>query len=280
MSFKTILAVTQAKPEGDAMLEPAMALAEAHDAHLVLLAISALPALDYGYSGIAGSQLILQQMNQVHDEGAAAAKRLAERLQRAAGSTEVRHAEHSYPGLAGEVARQGRYADLILIGRTSTDAGQRYLLEKALEGALFESGRPVAVIPDGWKGAFGRRIMIGWDGSREAARAISAATPLIAKADEVTVALAAPRVGDDMHGEEPGADLGTVLARHSENVTVDRLPALGRSVTESILAHARDCNSDLLVLGGYGHSRFTEAVFGGVTRDMLSKAEIPLLLAH
>ena len=152
--------------------------------------------------------------------------------------------------------------------------------QKALDGALYDSGRGVALTPGGWTAAFGERIVVAWDGSRASARAIGAAMPLIETADEVRVALVEPKVGDEAHGPEPGADLGAALSRHNANVSVDRLPSLDRPVAKVLLEHASDAGADLVVLGAYGHSRFAEAVFGGVTRDMLEDAPLPLLMAH
>lgn len=281
MSIKNILAVVPDTANAEAMIGPATALAEAHEAHLVILVVGALPALDYGYGGMAAGQLIVDEMTEVREDVEKTAAKLIERLAGTGVSVEVRSTAMSFAGISAEVARQGRYADLVLIGRSGGDGdGHGYLVEKALDGALFDSGRPVALIPPGWSNGFGRRITIAWDGSREASRAVAAAMPLIESADEIRIALAAPRVGDNEHGEEPGADLGTALARHSANVSVDRLPALGRKASEALLEHALDCDSDLLVLGGYGHSRLTETVFGGVTHDMIRHATLPLLMAH
>ena len=136
------------------------------------------------------------------------------------------------------------------------------------------------MLPPGWSGEFGARIVVAWDGSLEASRAVAAAMPLIEAAREVRVALVAPRVRGSEHGQEPGADLGAVLSRHNGNVSVDRLPSLDRSVARALLGHASDTEADLLVLGAYGHSRLTEAIFGGVTHDMLREAPLPLVMAH
>lgn len=280
MSIKNILTVVPDTPDTEPSIGPATALAEAHKAHLVVLTLGALPALDYGYGygGIAAGQLVVEQMDEIRNSVERSADRLRERLA-SLPSVEVRSAALSFAGVASEVARQGRYADLTVITRPGPD-GDDLLFEKAFDGALFDSGRPVALIPPGWTGGFGRRITIAWDGSREAARAVGAAMSLIEAAEEVRIAMAAPRVSDTEHGDEPGADLGAALARHSANVSVDRLPALGRTPSEILLEHAYDSSADLMVMGGYGHSRLTEAVFGGVTHDMIRNASLPLLMAH
>ena len=283
MSIKTILAVVPEGIDPEATLAPALALAERHGAHLAVLAITELPAADYGYGygsygGIATGQFLVEQMEEARGRVEALAERLRERLAGPAVSADVRTAARSLAGVAEEVAHHGRYADLVLLSRAGEDVSETQ--RKALDGALFDSGRGVALTPAGWTKSFGERIVIAWDGSLPAARAIGAAIPLIEAAREVRVALVEPKVGDEAHGPEPGADLGGALARHNPNVSVDRLPSLDRPVAKALLDHATDADADLLVLGAYGHSRFAEAVFGGVTRDMLEGASLPLLMAH
>ena len=283
MSIKTILAVIPEGSDAEAALAPATALAERHGAHLAVLAITELPAADYGYGygsygGVATGQFLVERMEEARKRVEALAERLRERLAGPGVSAEVRTAARSLAGVADEVSHHGRYADLILMARSGDEGSETQA--KALDGALFDSGRGVALVPPGWAQGFGERITIAWDGSRPAARAIGAAMPLIDAAAEVRIALVEPKVGNESHGPEPGADLGAALARHNPNVSVDRLPALDRPVAKALLEHAADAGADLLVLGAYGHSRFAQAVFGGVTRDMLRDAPLPLLMAH
>ncbi|HUF56312.1 MAG TPA: universal stress protein [Thermohalobaculum sp.] len=283
MSIKTILAVIAEGTDAEATLAPAIALAERHGAHLAALAITELPAADYGYGygsygGVATGQFLVERMEEARERVEALAERLRQRLAGPGISAEVRTAARSLAGVAHEVAHHGRYADLVMMARAGEEGTETQ--QRAFDGALFDSGRGVALTPAGWADAFGERIAVAWDGSRPAARAIAAAMPLIEGAREVRVALVEPKVSDEDHGPEPGADLGAALARHNPNVTVDRLPSLDRPVAKSLLEHAHDAGADLIVLGAYGHSRFAEAVFGGVTRDMLRDASLPLLMAH
>ena len=283
MSIKTILAVIAEGSDAQSTLAPAVALARQHEAHLAVLAIVELPAADYGYGlgsygGVATGQFLAEQMDEARDRVEALAGRLRQRLSSESVSSEVRTAARSFSGIAEEVAHHGRYADLLLMARPDAEAAE--VQERALDGALFDSGGAVALVPAGWTDAFGARIVVAWDGSRAAARAVGRAMPLIEKAEEVRVALVSPAASEDEEGAEPGSDLGTALSRHNRNVAVDRLPSLERPVAEVLLAHATDANADLIVLGAYGHSRWAEAVFGGVTRDMLESATLPLLMAH
>lgn len=277
--IRNLLVVIEDPKKAARRLDTAVEMARRHDAHLVALAVAAQPTLDYSAGAGFGTELIVEELQRARERADDMAKTLTERLSASGISAEARPAARSFPGIADEVARQGRYADLILSGRDEGDDGA--VLDKAADGALFDSGKPAVLIPPDWdKGAFGKRIMVAWDASREAARAIAAAMPLIEGADAVSVALADPYSGSESHGEEPGADIGASLSRHNGNVTVDRLAGMGHSVAETLIAHATDVGADLVVLGAYGHTRLAEAIFGGVTRDMMKACPVPLLLAH
>lgn len=123
------------------------------------------------------------------------------------------------------------------------------------------------------------RIVVAWDHRPEAARAARAALPLLKGAAEVRLVLVDPSADEFRHGEEPGADAATWLARHGVKVTVDRLPT-GPGVAATIARHATDCGAELLVMGAYGHSRLRERILGGVTCSMLEMPTTPLLLTR
>lgn len=278
MSYRTLLAVIDSAAEQADPVDAAIALALPLEAHVAALAIAGQPSLDYGAGVGFGTEVILSEMQAAREEAETRAKSLGEAISRAGVSGEHRHAARSFAGIADEVGRQGRLADLVLFGRDDTGsiAG---VPAKIADGALFETGRPALMIPPGWGDrAVGRRIAIAWDLSREASRAVASALPLIAGADRVSVALADPEPGT--FGDEPGADIAVSLSRHNSAVAVDRLPGMGRSVAETLIGHATDMDADLIVLGAYGHARLTEALFGGVTRDMMKTSPLPLLLAH
>jgi nucleotide-binding universal stress UspA family protein len=123
-----------------------------------------------------------------------------------------------------------------------------------------------------------RRAIVAWDGSREAARATSDAIPLLRSAELVLILVVDAR--DTGGGVLPGSELAVHLARHGVKAEARQVPSAGTSVTRVLLAQARDEAADLLVMGGYGHSRVREMLFGGTTRTFLDQAAIPVLLAH
>lgn len=114
----------------------------------------------------------------------------------------------------------------------------------------------------------------------ESARAAREAMELMESAEEVNVVLVDPSAAPARNGEEPGADIATYLARHVVNVTVDRLPSAGRRVEEVLNQHAIDTSADLIVMGAYGHTRLRERIFGGVTKAMIERPIVPVLMVH
>jgi nucleotide-binding universal stress UspA family protein len=150
------------------------------------------------------------------------------------------------------------------------------------EYVVMNSGRPVLIIP--YAGRFhnvGRRVLIAWDASVEATRAITTAIPLLKRADHVELAVFNPTVGLEAHGERPGADIALYLARHGVKVEVsEEKTAAGMDVGNALLSHAADIGADLMVMGGYGHSRFREVLLGGVTDTVLKSMTVPTLMAH
>lgn len=280
MSLKSLLVFADDSEASSARLETAIAMAEAHDAHLSACAALEQPAYYYGIGSEVAADVYLEDVERVRglarEVGEKAEKRLAE-----TGHDGGVRWETGVPAAVSEIAaRHARYADLALVGQPF-EGPQETLLLKVFEGVLFESGRPLAVVPKGWTGgAFGKRVMVGWAPRKEAARAVGDAMPLIEAAEAVSIAVVDPQTGDSAHGDEPGADLATALSRHNPDVSVNQLPSGGLSVGARLLRHAEEWGADLIVMGGYGHWRLREMLFGGVTHEMLRSSAVPLLLAH
>ena len=147
------------------------------------------------------------------------------------------------------------------------------------EGVLFESGRPVIFVPYIQKAGLKLdRVMVCWDGSRAATRAIADAMPFLEKAKQVEIVIVASKAGKN--DEIPGADLGQHLARHGLKVDVKRITSPDIDVTSTILSYAADSSADMIVMGGYGHSRLREFILGGVTRGILETMTVPALMSH
>lgn len=146
------------------------------------------------------------------------------------------------------------------------------------EDMLFASGRPCLLLPDGWpaESGTGRRIVVGWNGSREATRSIAAAMPFLVEAETVRLVVA-PRAPGGVYGADPGADMAAHLARHGVPVVVESSSA--EEAGEALLRRCAEVEADLLVMGAMGRSRISEFVFGGATRTVFAAARLPLFVA-
>jgi len=214
-------------------------------------------------------------------ENRAAAQEAVDRFEAASKreglSAEHRIIEASLGGAASLFGRIARRFDLSVIGQI--DPERMIPDDLLIESALFESGRPLVLVPYIQKGGIRLdRILACWDGSRNAARAIADAMPFLKRGKAIEIVMVAS--GSGKADELPGVDLGEHLARHGLNVEVKRLVAAGVDVSNVILSYAADCAADFIVMGGYGHSRLREFVLGGATRGILASMTVPVLMAH
>jgi nucleotide-binding universal stress UspA family protein len=146
---------------------------------------------------------------------------------------------------------------------------------------LFESARPVIIVPFIQKAGLKLdRIMVCWDGSRAATRAVADSLPLLKMAKLVEVVIVTGKSAKTANDEIPGADLGQHLARHGVTVEVKKITSTDIDVASTILSHAADTSADMIVMGGYGHSRLREFILGGVTRTILQSMTVPVLMSH
>jgi nucleotide-binding universal stress UspA family protein len=150
-----------------------------------------------------------------------------------------------------------------------------------IETALFQSGRPLIVVPyiqrDGLKLD---RVVCCWDGSRAAARAFNDALPLLAKATSVHLLIVLNEKTNMENKEVRGVEIATHLARHDVKVQIDTVPAPDIDVTNAILSYVADNSGTLIVMGGYGHAKLREVILGGVTREMLKSMTVPVFMSH
>lgn len=171
-----------------------------------------------------------------------------------------------------------RYADVAIVARSAPAGGETPVVVP--EWLVFASGRPVILLPRQAPSTLARRVVVGWDASREATRAVADALPFLARAEAVEVLVVDPEQHAGSHGPEPGADIARHLARHGVPVEVRRVDSGGAPVSATLLARAAAFGADLLIMGAYGHSRLSELVFGGATRGVLQDAELPVLMSR
>jgi nucleotide-binding universal stress UspA family protein len=181
---------------------------------------------------------------------------------------------------AGGISLQARYADLAIIGQVDPDEPIPSVGSDFPEYVVLNSGRPVLIVPyAGEFDALGERILVAWDASMEATRAVTSAIPLLRRARHVDLAVFNSGSMFDAHGDQPGADIALYLARHGVKVEV-RQPRTESDVGNALLSMAADLSSDLIVMGGYGHSRFREVLLGGATRTVLQSMTVPVWMSH
>jgi nucleotide-binding universal stress UspA family protein len=150
-----------------------------------------------------------------------------------------------------------------------------------IETSLFESGRPMFVVPYIQKeGLKLDHVVCCWDGSRAAARAINDALPLLTKAAQTDLLIVLNEKTQNSQNEIRGVEMAKHLARAGVKVEVETLPAADIDVASAILSYVADSSGTLIVMGGYGHSRLREVVLGGVTRDMLRSMTVPVFMSH
>ena len=277
MTYKTILLIIGANDQEND-LAAAADLSATAGAHLSVLVVqlAAPPAVgDYAALSVA-----------LLDERAEEMKQLDEAVKRARATLKDLGISFDANGIYCETAwadddvgSRARYADVTLIGANlQTDPSLR---SRAIDGALFYSARPVLLATNRQPVTLRpKKILLAWNSTMESARAAREAMALMESAEEVNVVLVDPSAAPARNGEEPGADIATYLARHIVNVTVDRLPSAGRRVEEVLNQHAIDISADLIVMGAYGHTRLRERIFGGVTKAMIERPIVPVLMVH
>ncbi|WP_207460037.1 universal stress protein [Azospirillum sp. SYSU D00513] len=279
MACKDILVHFDGTASGVKRVEAAARLAERHGAHLAALVLDFGAQVPVFLDGQVPAGIVAQLARAAAEETARQAAELDALLARQSCQTERRVARCRPDTIADTLALHARYADLLVLGQPPVDE-MVAVSQSVVEEVLLSSGRPVLIVPYIGAGAtIGDRVLVAWDGGREAARAVADAMPIIEKARSVHVlTVNADRTGN--HGEEPGADIALHLARHGVPVEVASTRADTIAASDLTLNWMFEYGTDLLVMGAYGHSRVRELVLGGMTRGMLRNMTVPVLMSH
>ncbi len=278
MALKGILVHVDSSNASEKRLTTAVNLAKAHDAHLIGLFVKYIAPIP----DIPSPELI-EQIFEAQEKAANEGAEKAEALFNEA----VNH-----EGVVGEwrcitgdpveqLAMHGRYVDTVIIGQNNPDADVDPGTYDLPDRLILSIGRPVITIPYvGDYPVMGKRVLVSWDASRLATRAVNDALPLLQLADQVDVLAINPEGGAEGHGEIPAADICQHLARHGVNAEAKSITAKDMNVGDTLLSRASDFSSDLIVMGGYGHRRLRELVLGGVTRHLLKHMTAPVMMSH
>jgi nucleotide-binding universal stress UspA family protein len=283
MRIKTVLVNLNHEQRVTAVLAAAADIAQSNSAHLIGLYV--MPPLFMPSDVIVpmGSEFYEQQIT----DHLAQAERIRKTFEdQTRGQTFVAEwrihgeARSAYESLADGVIAQARSADLVVVSQARDGVASPMLTDIAERVAL-EGGRPVLVVPASWTPQpFGKNVTVAWNDSRESSRALFDAIPLLTSANMVHLSTLGDTVDADEKPVISGVDAAEALARHGVAVAVDSIPNGGGSIGATLLARAIAHNSDLIVMGAYGHSRMREFILGGVTRDMLKAMTVPVLMSH
>ena len=290
MSIATILVVVSGEEGSEGALKTALSLGEAFGARVTALHVAidperSIPLLGEGMTAAMIGDLSASLAAEA-DRTTATAKGLFARLcvdagkpvealdappaaGRFAAVLDCRHGDE-----AGVVAEEGRLHDLIVVPRGSDEEGAS---GPTLEAALFQTGRPVLIPPKGGYDSIPHRIAVAWNGSREGARAVADALPLLKHAKQLSILTGEGR--DDRPIAYPSA-LARHLQAHGIPSQTWRFQPDDWPVSQSLVNEAKKAGATLLVMGAYGHSRLRELVLGGATRAALRSGELGLFMAH
>lgn len=279
MSYNSLLTVLTDPTLTTTTLRHAVDIAARLDAHLDVLCIGVdRTQTGYYYAG-ANAMLLQETIIRASNEAETLEKTARDVLGKSGIRWSTDNGVAPLADIGRHVAGHARFADLVILPKPyGKDQGAE--LEGVIEGAMFEGRAPVLVLPDEITSfQMPRKIAVAWNESAEALVAVRAALPLIAAADRVNVVVVDPPV----HGpnrSDPGGLVSQFLTRHGAKVEIDVLAKSLPRVSDVLLRHASDSETDMIVMGAYGHSRFREAILGGATRNMLEQAHLPVFMAH
>lgn len=281
MGYKTILVHLNDRRRAEHLLKPAIALAARWNAHLIGLHVyPSIPQLSAFGTRIGGEVVgtIVGAARQESEHIHAIFERMTANQPFVPEWVSIKAMGAD---LAEVVMERGRAADLIVTSQSDSEWDLTPILDFP-ERLAIESGRPVLVVPNSGRfDSIGRSVMVAWSGSRESARAAFDALPILTEAESVRVLGVAEPARNGGDGTRlPDTAIAASLARHGVKATAMRSEPGNKSICDEILARLADVDGDLLVMGAYGHSRFSEFVFGGVTRHMARHMTVPTLFSH
>lgn len=277
MSYKNILTVVAG--DDTSIVPKAVGLAALQDGHLDVICLGVDHSHATYYAVGSNALLVQETISQAH-ENAESIRQVVEPLLE---NGQVRWSTQEVIALGNDIGRAvlspGRFADLAVL---PLPYGSERVHHDSiiLETLLLDAKCPILIIPqDCDVSQAPKTVVIGWNESPEALSAIRAAMPFLKRAETVHIAIIDPpeHAADR---SDPGGTLAVYLARHGVVCDIQIMSRSGARISEKIARYLGETGADLLVMGGYGHSRFREAILGGATRDMLEHAKVPVLVAH
>ena len=279
LTYRTITTVLTDTELDAAGFKAAMDLTRRDQAHLDVLCLGLDRTQPGFYYAGANAMVVQDNLTQAREDSVRLESTAREMLQGADFAWSATAVSAQMVALSGLIAHRTPFSDLVVLPRPY-GPGRTHESEAITEAAMFDGDVPVLIQPDGSELPRDiSTILVGWNESTDAMRAIRAALPFLKQADTVNLAIVDP----PQHGPErsdPGGALSQMLSRHGVRAEVSVLSKTLPRVCDVLLRHAGDIGAELVVMGAYGHSRFRESILGGATRNMLELAEVPVLLAH
>ncbi len=276
MAFKTILVHIDSTQRVSERIGIAIDMAISFDAHLIGMAATGLSGLSY----LAGERdtTLMDLLASLETSANEALSKFEDAARKKGARLFEQRLVDEDAGIA--ISFQARYCDLVIIGQTDPDVRSSFVRSDFPAYVVLHSDRPVLIIPYvGSIESVGRRIVIAWDASKEAARAVTAAIPLLQKAETVQIVIFNPKADRKEHEQEPGSEIVRYLARFGVKVDVS-VQVTNLDTGNSLLSYLADCPADLLLMGAYAHSRYREIFLGGMTNTILKEMTIPVLFSH
>jgi nucleotide-binding universal stress UspA family protein len=274
--LKDVVVNLSGRTPRDFAAEYAISIAATFGAHITGISFVYEPVIPDGTFGGVPADLIELQREENSKIANEAVSRFDAGVKKAGISAETRVLDATFGGAATRFAQIARRFDLAVVGQAQREGGAGD--ELVIEGALFESGRPIIVVPYiQQRGLTLERVLACWDGSRTAARAIGDAMPFLERAKAVDIVI----VAEERKSEElTGTNMRAHLVRHGVAASVKRVTKGDIAIEDALLSYAADSGADFMVMGGYGHSRLREFILGGVTRGILASMTVPVLMSH
>jgi nucleotide-binding universal stress UspA family protein len=276
--IKDIVVHVEPGTRGENRLDLALALARSYDAHVIGLHVIEPVLLPEFLLQVSENPLSDMLMQAAEAAAVQAQAMFEERIRVEGMSGEWRLARG---GASAQVALSARYSDMTIVGQPDPKGPMAGAAVVRPDDVVMESGRPVLILPHiGALPQTAEHVLVAWDGSREATRAVNDAIPMLTKAKKVKVVVVNPQMSPLNHGDIPGAELAHHLARHGVRVEVGKIVAPELEVADALLSAVVDEGCDMLVMGAYGHSRLRQTIIGGATRTILDHMTVPVLMSH
>jgi nucleotide-binding universal stress UspA family protein len=277
MRFKTIVAILQNEQDAERVLDCALPLADRFESHLIGIHAEALPVPYTSTAGFPDTEFLQASADMNRERADKLQAIFLKRIQESGLSFEWRSLE----SFSGDSALTGissvRAADLIIAAQR--DAGGDPSAD--IDTLVYDAGRPVLVVPhSGPLITSFKRVLLAWNGSKEAARAAFDALPFIIEADKTDILVIDPPDTPEETPEAAGAEIAAALSRHGATVSVSVQKSGGTSVDDVIQNRIAETGADLLVLGAYSHSWLRQLLFGGVTRSVLRTVPVAAFLSR